>query len=184
MLVKQWSRAVWFGSGKAFWIMHKEITAVDKWLEDILYGCLSKETTKEGVGTLFQICWGIWKARNNYVFEKKNPKPEEVIERTKKDVVDYLQAVCRKVQRLPAGAARLGRWVAPPPSILKINCDGAFKSPRSLAAFGIIVRDNGGSAQLWRCGRVLVYSALAIEAWAFAYSLYSGKGAKSPGRNI
>ncbi|KAI8557191.1 hypothetical protein RHMOL_Rhmol05G0317200 [Rhododendron molle] len=109
---------------------------------------------------------GIWKARNNYVFEKKNPKPEEVIKCAKKDVVDYLQVVCRRVQRLPASAARLGRWVASPPSVLKINCDGAFKSPRSLAAFGVIVRDNGGSAQLWRCGRVLLSSALAIEAWA------------------
>ncbi|KAI8571718.1 hypothetical protein RHMOL_Rhmol01G0141200 [Rhododendron molle] len=134
--------------------------------EDIFCGCLSKETTKEDVGALFQICWGIWKARNKYVFEKKNPKLEEVIERAKKDVVDYLQAVYKRVQRHRAGDARLGRWVAPPPSVLKINCDGAFKSPYSLAAFGVIVRDNGGSAQLWRCGRVLVSSALAIEAWA------------------
>lgn len=35
-----------------------------------------------------------------------------------------------------------------------------------MAAFGIIARDSGGSALLWRCGRAMVSSAIAIEAWA------------------
>ncbi|KAI8537122.1 hypothetical protein RHMOL_Rhmol09G0001000 [Rhododendron molle] len=52
------------------------------------------------------------------------------------------------------------------PSLLKINCDGAYKSSCSFAAFGVIVRDHSGSAQVWRCGRVKESSALAIEAWA------------------
>lgn len=37
-----WSGAVWFGSGKAFWIFHNEIQAVDKWMDDILCGGLAK----------------------------------------------------------------------------------------------------------------------------------------------
>lgn len=35
-----------------------------------------------------------------------------------------------------------------------------------MAAFGIVARDSGGLAQLWRCGRVMLSSVLAIEPWA------------------
>lgn len=58
------------------------------------------------------------------------------------------------------------RWSLPPPSVIKFNCDGAFKSSRSLAAFGILPRDSGGSAQVWWCGKTIVSSTLSIEAWA------------------
>lgn len=161
-----WSKAVWFGSGKAFWVFHNEIRAVDKWMEDILCGCLSKETSKEVVGDIFQICWAIWKARNNFVFNSRKPVPEEVIEQARKASMDYLQVVCHQRERGLSRPSRLERWSPPPPSAIKFNCDGAFKSSRSLAAFGIIARDCGGSAHVWRCGRTTVSSALSIEAWA------------------
>lgn len=55
-----------------------------------------------------------------------------------------------------------------PPSIAvtKFNIDRALKSSSSLAAFGVIARDNSGSALFWRGGRVRVSSAILIEAWA------------------
>ncbi|KAI8569418.1 hypothetical protein RHMOL_Rhmol02G0277500 [Rhododendron molle] len=34
-----------------------------------------------------------------------------------------------------------------------------------MAASGIIARDSGGSALLWCVGRILVYSAISVEAW-------------------
>ncbi|KAI8561723.1 hypothetical protein RHMOL_Rhmol04G0363100 [Rhododendron molle] len=53
-----------------------------------------------------------------------------------------------------------------PPFAIKINCDGAFNSSCSLAAFGVIARDCGGKAPIWRVGRVVVSSAVSVEAWA------------------
>ncbi|KAI8527239.1 hypothetical protein RHMOL_Rhmol12G0060100 [Rhododendron molle] len=59
-----------------------------------------------------------------------------------------------------------GSIVRSPSSLLEFNIDGAYKSTSSAAAFGVIARDCGGSAQLWRTGKVVVASALVIEAWA------------------
>ncbi|XP_058198439.1 uncharacterized protein LOC131313959 [Rhododendron vialii] len=169
-----WSRAVWFGSGKHHWILSKSIVAMDKWLKDLLCGCLSKETSSMDVETIFQLCWAIWKARNKWVFSRKVSKPEEVIEQARATSIDYLQAVCDRVKRpSPDRVERPSlrppwkdRWSPPPTSVIKFNCDRAFKSSRNLAAFGFVARDSGGRAQVWRCGRVMISSALAIEAWA------------------
>lgn len=130
---------MWFGSGKSFWSHYKEVVLVDKWLEDLLCGNLAKETTDEDVGAIFQLCWEIWKARNNFVFNGKFPKPEEVIEQARRTNSDYLQAVfVGSVHGVPT-PVRESRWKSPPPGVVKLNIDGAFKSSRSLAAFGILL---------------------------------------------
>lgn len=59
-----------------FWVNHMEIGAADRWMEDLLSGELAKETSKEDIGAIFQLCWSIWKARNNFVFNKKLPNPD------------------------------------------------------------------------------------------------------------
>ncbi|KAI8543144.1 hypothetical protein RHMOL_Rhmol08G0194800 [Rhododendron molle] len=63
------------------------------------------------------------------------------------------------------GRFKLVPW-PPPPGVLKINVDGAFSSSRGNAAFGVIARDSSGTAQFWRCGKVKVSLACAIEASA------------------
>ncbi|KAI8548734.1 hypothetical protein RHMOL_Rhmol07G0296400 [Rhododendron molle] len=50
--------------------------------------------------------------------------------------------------------------------VLKFNCDGAYTSSCSKAAFGHIAKDSGGLAQFWQVGRVSVSSAISTEAWA------------------
>ncbi|XP_058198434.1 uncharacterized protein LOC131313954 [Rhododendron vialii] len=107
----------------------------------------------------------MWKARNNFVFRGKTPNPEEVIEQASKGNSDYLSAIFSSRSKAPTKVAQVEKWLAPPPSTFKINCDGAYKSSSSLAAFGIIARDHGGLAQVWRCGRVKVSPVLAIETW-------------------
>lgn len=47
---------------------------------------------------------------------------------------------------------------------IMFNCDGAFKSSCSAAAFGIIARDNGGLVQIGRCGKIT--SMIFFEGWA------------------
>lgn len=161
-----WSRAVWFGSNKAYWVFQKDIGAVDKWMEDLLCGDLAKETRREDLGEILQICWAIWKARNRFVFENCPLKPEEVIEHALKANKDYLFAVCSGSNNTFPRQVGALKWVPPASSCVKINLDGAFNSSRGLAAFGVIARDSGGLAQWWNYGKVLVTSPLAIEAWA------------------
>lgn len=161
-----WSRAVWFGSNKAYWVLHKEIGAVDKWMESLICGDLAKETSREDLGEIFQLCWAIWKARNNWIFNNKTPNPEEVIEQAARANSDYLAAMFVNVANSNPLAVVHHKWEPPPIACVKINSDGAFHSSRSWAAFGVIARDNGGSAQWWHFGKIRVSSALAIEAWA------------------
>lgn len=161
-----WTRAVWFGSGKTFWVLDNPIESADRWMEELLCGTLAKETSKETVGEIFQICWAIWKARNDYVFNGNTPNPEEVIYRASRANCEFLQA---NVSNLRTSASMLSRstcWVPPPPLVFKFNIDGAFSSTHSMAAFGIIARDSSGQALVWRFGRVVASSAIFIEAWA------------------
>lgn len=53
----------------------------------------------------------------------------------------------------------------PPTSFIKFNCDGAYSSSRSIAAFGCLAKDSGGLSQFCRSGKVRAPSALFIEAW-------------------
>lgn len=55
---------VWFGSGLAFWTIDCPIVSVDRWAVEILCGSLAKELTVELIGSILQLCWAIWKARN------------------------------------------------------------------------------------------------------------------------
>lgn len=161
-----WTRAVWVGSGKDFWVLDKPINAADKWMEDLLCGDLAKVTSKEVVAEIFQICWAIWKARNDCVFNGNAPNPEETIIRSSKANVDYLQALVHPPKSSSVKQTNVERWVPPPPLVFKFNSDGAFSSTRSKAAFGIIARDSSGQAHVWRFGRVFASSAIYIEAWA------------------
>ncbi|XP_058183909.1 uncharacterized protein LOC131301564 [Rhododendron vialii] len=123
------SRAVWFGSGKAYWVLQREITAVNKWIEELLYGCLAKESSREIVGAIFDICWAIWKARNSFVFNGRKLNPTKVIEQAGSANVDYLQTIWKGLEE---GLPRPSRVV-------------------SLAAFDILARDSGGLALAWQC---------------------------------
>lgn len=78
---------------------------------------------------------------------------------------DYLLAMFSGSIENSQSSSRTGKWVPPPLSAVKINIDGAFKSSRSSAAFGMIARDRSGSALVWRCGKIVASSAILTEAW-------------------
>ncbi|KAI8528203.1 hypothetical protein RHMOL_Rhmol12G0132300 [Rhododendron molle] len=161
-----WTRAVWFGGGKSFWTTDLVITSTSKWLEDLLCGNMAKETTMEDMAAIFYQCWAIWKSRNAFIFSGKPLNPKETIEDASLGVRDYLFALFKGPKTSTPRQVRENRWTPPPSSVVKFNIDGAFKSSRSLAAFGVIARDSGGTAQFWCMGRTIATSAISIEAWA------------------
>lgn len=163
-----WAKKVWEECDLEFWIFGHPIVSADKWMEDILHGGLAKETNDVQVGFIFQVCWAIWKGRNNYVFNGVVPCPKKTTEVAKNANSDYLRAVFTVPRTYEKGAniERTGKWNPPAIGFIKFNCDGAFSSSRSIAAFGFLARDSGGSALFWRSGRIVASSAMVTEAWA------------------
>lgn len=163
-----WVVAVWFGSGLTYWVQEQWTNTVDKWVEEILCGSLAKEAEPEVVSLLFQTCWAIWKTRNDSIFNGVLPCPERTVVMASLANSDYLQAVFQdaKDTKKCSKTPRVGRWHPPLGSVIKFNCDGAFLSSHSKAAFGFLARDSGGLALFWRSGKVIASSALFTEAWA------------------
>lgn len=104
------------------------------------------------------------------MFKGTIPNPENVLSKANLANADYLDAVFSGVKSatfIPTrNHSRSGGWNPPHLPVFKVNCDGAYSSSRSLATFGIVVRDSDGIAQLCHCGKAKVSSAVAIEAWA------------------
>ncbi|XP_058185053.1 uncharacterized protein LOC131302422 isoform X2 [Rhododendron vialii] len=94
-------------------------------MEELLGGNLAKETSLEDVAAIFQVCWAIWKARNSFFFAGKFPNPGQVIENAKIACSDYLVAMFRGLKVNFPKPARDCKWVPPPSSVNKFNCDGA-----------------------------------------------------------
>lgn len=163
-----WAVAVWFGSGLSYWVQEQWTETTDKWVEEVLCGRLGKEAGPEVVGLLFQTCWAIWKTRNDSIFNAVLPSPESTMIMAHHGNSDYLQAVFKlpKESGTISQPSRDGKWIPPPDSVIKFNCDGAYSSSRSKAAFGFLARDSGGQALFWRTGKVVASSALFTEAWA------------------
>lgn len=124
-----WTEAVWFGCGLTFWIKEYPINAADKWFEELLCGKLAKETTVEVVGLIFQVCWAIWKARNDCIFNGVMPKPERTIDQAKRANSDYLQASFEGVKERTTNPNRVVKWSPPPPLLLNSIVMALFRPP-------------------------------------------------------
>ncbi|KAI8530479.1 hypothetical protein RHMOL_Rhmol11G0062100 [Rhododendron molle] len=129
---------------------------------------MAKKLIPDKIGLLFQMCWAIWKTRNDCIFNSNSPRPEKTIGLAFTANSDYLQAVFKGSSegRRHKSVVRIGKWTPPPPGVTKFNCDGAYSSSRNKAAFGFLARDSGGSALVWRAGQVVALSASFVEAWA------------------
>lgn len=170
-----WTCNVWFGSGKLHWVSEGNVTAANRWIEDLLCGDLAKETTDDVMGEIFQLCWAIWLQRNAFVFTGKAPIPAVCIESAKKANMDYLNAMFKELIPKVSTPVSSSSWCPPPERSMKFNTDGAYSSSRSKAAFGVIARDSGGKAQWWYSGKVVASSALFIEAWALRITCIAAK---------
>ncbi|CAN1759813.1 Putative ribonuclease H protein At1g65750 [Linum perenne] len=103
-------------------------------------------------GVLFGIvCWLIWKARNDRIFNGANPAPSGVIHRASLWALSTEEADCRnnlllgnQVKRMPTDIA----WDPGPPGWVTLNTDGSADSDRHRATAGGLLRDDLGKCLL------------------------------------
>ncbi|KAI8554126.1 hypothetical protein RHMOL_Rhmol05G0073700 [Rhododendron molle] len=123
------------------------------------------------------ICWAIWKQRNEWIFSQQKPNAERAIKHAFQVYGDFLAAACSQENRLARnhGDSNASKWQRPPHDRWKFNCDGAFNPSDKSAAFAVLVRDNNGSVVEVNHGRIKVSSALAAAAWAIRIAVSMAK---------
>ncbi|KAG7586300.1 Reverse transcriptase zinc-binding domain [Arabidopsis thaliana x Arabidopsis arenosa] len=126
--------------------------------------------TKEDQLLPFWILWRIWKARNNFVFNKFREDPVKVVSQSKAEVKEWLDSVQKQdhtTGRSETTGSTTGIWMPPPHSHVKCNVDAGFDKNTSIATGGWIVHNSLGHSTMWGSGRLCqTQSALEAEARA------------------
>lgn len=103
---------------------------------------VAKQVDEAGLGLFFALCWGLWIARNQAIFNNVNRVVTGIVQR----VCDYVQEFCQvraQVQGLricPSPSI----WRPPPVGVLKINFDAATFDALEAIGVGVIVREAHG----------------------------------------
>lgn len=135
-----------------------------------------KQLGKDKAELFVVLCWQVWKARNELVFENSQAPPRLYISRVSDWLHEYQQAQVRNHSASP-NSEESKSWCCPPQEILKINCGGAFDVARDKFGVGFVVRNwkgdfvVAGAKTLW-----VGSSAEEIEAQAVLWALCCIKG--------
>ncbi|KAK9037410.1 hypothetical protein V6N11_022321 [Hibiscus sabdariffa] len=87
--------------------------------------------------------WGLWTARNKFLFEGLSQRPD--------DVATFVRSYCREMQilqdRMKSGIPRSTEWIAPNFPLVKINYDSSFRQDVSSACACVVIRNHEAEAQ-------------------------------------
>lgn len=97
------------------------------------------------------IClWGIWCARNEFVFTRKMVEPKVTIERALAFLLSYKAAQGTGSPICLAIAQHSSEWLPPTFDHLKLNVDAAFTNKG--AGYGFVLRDHRGTVLISGAG--------------------------------
>ncbi|XP_028115033.1 uncharacterized protein LOC114312942 [Camellia sinensis] len=104
---------------------------------------VAKQVDEAGLGLFFALCWGLWFARNQAIFNNVKRVAPVIVQ----TVCTYLQDFCQvraQVQGLQVCPSP-SRWRPPPVGVLKINFDAATFDALEAIGVGVIVREAHGT---------------------------------------
>ncbi|KAL8157546.1 hypothetical protein AgCh_002304 [Apium graveolens] len=121
------------------------------------------------------VCWSLWKARNELVWNKYYTRVNVVIAKAKQYLLQWNIAQKNKSHsHYPYLMEGDGNevWVAPKISFMKISVDAAIFSEYNASGLGVIARDNRGelTQAITKCNFGLI-SAIMAEAIAVKEAL-------------
>ncbi|KAF7154740.1 hypothetical protein RHSIM_Rhsim01G0194100 [Rhododendron simsii] len=144
-------------------VLHDPIRKTDTVVADFGESAIGRK-----LGIIAQLCWAIWKQRNDRIFSNTHPDPLRLIRQALGVHGEFLAAAYSKAN-VPARTVEDRNdqtWQRPPNDRWKFNCDGAYNPSDKSAAFAVLVRNSDGEVMDINHGRIKVSSALAAEAWA------------------
>ncbi|KAH7866175.1 hypothetical protein Vadar_016730 [Vaccinium darrowii] len=136
---------------------------------------------KENLGFFVFVCWQIWKARNDWVFNKKWIGEQEILGYGTNEFHDFVAATSKTREPRQPMEETISKWNPSNHGVVKINSDGAFDGSGKKGSVGLVARDYLGQVK-WVTAIPLsnTHSAEAVEALGFrwAVTLAKEKGGK------
>lgn len=162
----EWTNEVWGNCGIIFPDRIRSIVSLKQWILSLHSAFGSSFFEKLGI--IAQLCWAIWKQRNDRIFSNTHPDPIRLIRQALRVHGEFLAAAYSKanVPERTIEDRNDQTWQRPPNDRWKFNCDGAYNPSDKSAAFAVLVRNSDGAVVDINHGRIKVSSALAAEAWA------------------
>ena len=114
--------------------------SVKKWMEMNLLSVVTVEGCKWS-SWFSIICYQLWLARNNRVFQKSETSTVAIISKTKAWLSWGENDLLEKVSSNSSGLS----WKPPDMGVIKINTDGAHSSSLNVSGCGGIMRDYKGN---------------------------------------
>ena len=181
LILCPWVLEVWHQCPLKIKIEKKNISRFESWFFETFN--VMEKVVIDGLRAsvlLCYLCWFIWKARNEFIFNGIDPKVSIVISKAVAASFEYGLASRKLCQSsfdvfIPGPS----RWSAPCPGMVKINCDGAFSKNLNLGVAAFVVRDHTGAlvdgkTSFIYCSSPVIVEAKAIfEATMFAASCFS-----------
>ncbi|XP_043725560.1 uncharacterized protein LOC122672128 [Telopea speciosissima] len=172
------ARNVWFGSPLQF--SPPERPSLVDWIYSWnVWFKQDKKMAREAISKASFICWYLWRARNEQVFNGKTWDPSDVLQMADKAFVEFSNAV-----RFSGGASnsssvglgndsshRCSFWTPLPMGSVKANCDAAFTAETSRGGLGIIFRDHSGALVKARSIPIVLGSIIQGELLAIRDAL-------------
>ncbi|KAG5556480.1 hypothetical protein RHGRI_006924 [Rhododendron griersonianum] len=164
----KWARKVFFASPIAGVFFPNEIGSIMAWSlrmkEEIDNGNLEPVFFAKAIF----LCWFIWKARNDLVFQSLKQSPFSTVARALGAWDEFVSATetTSSTHQSPPSSLPLPSSVRIPPGAgsLKINCDASWSRDLKRGWGGIILRDNCGHLVNGRRFRISSTSAFLAEA--------------------
>ncbi|XP_072078185.1 uncharacterized protein [Arachis hypogaea] len=178
LLLCPWTRAVWFGSSLQIAPTTNNVTSFEKWMMDTV------RKIKSGTGkeqdrilcNLGSVCWCIWKARNQHIYQQIKINPKQVIINAEQLATEYHNTTRgSSTDNIPrqdrSGERKRITWRPPPQNKLKVNTGATFHRESGIAATAVVVRDWQGKIITGTTTRFTTTSAIAAEAQAYREAL-------------
>ncbi|GLT73739.1 hypothetical protein SLA2020_455770 [Shorea laevis] len=90
------------------------------------------------------LCWKIWHARNELLWNGKSVNPRHIIEHSLHFLADYRRATLLKGGAKPSRNRNGTRWTPPLADCVKINIDAALSWQQRTSGMGAVARDSSG----------------------------------------
>ncbi|XP_025608180.1 uncharacterized protein [Arachis hypogaea] len=178
LLLCPWTRAVWFGSSLQIAPTANNVSSFEEWMMDTV------RKIKSGTGKehdrilckLGSVCWCIWKARNQHIYQQIRINPKQAIINAEQLATDYHNTTRSRSTDNTSRADRSGErkritWRPLPQNRLKANTDAAFHRESGIAAAAVVIRDWQGKIITGTTSRFITNSAIAVEAQAYRKAL-------------